>query len=1038
MMTRRQAYWRLGLVLSVFACLGLANSIWLPLHKAPDEIAHYQYSRFIADNGRLPVNYGERQVAGFKSDWPPLYHLMTATLTGWSKTDTSPRLKFVQQSPRFDLARELLDTKRLANTEDELMPYRGSVLMWHLGRVVSIILSMGTIVVTFFTALQFFPNRYHLAVFSAAIIAFVPTFNFISSAMSDDPLVGLLMGLYMLMVVKIVKGGSRSRIYDWLGLGCLMGLIAITKYSTVILPVQAVTVAAYLAWNHKWGWWGWFKRIASTGVAAIAASGWWFLWVVINFHEIAEFGPVIGSLKPILAGGIDPSQKYTAFVLTGGKIGTTSSPDIVPEPFWLWVVQIFQSFWVFRIGTYPLGPAAHILVGLVAGGAIIGLVQLWRRRSTTRVWVAIFVFQVLLFCVFPLLRFLILGHVDQTAQGRHVLFPIATILPLLIIFGWQGWLSPKTQRRLALVIVGGLACWSLAQTVRVATYFTPPLPIRTTPGAVSQISHRLDKTFGDTLLLLGYDYQLVDADSALKMSLYWQSLAYADEDYIMDVRLVHQGAVKLNWSAYPINGRYPTRVWENWETIRDDLSFPLLDLPPGTYQVQLQLRGRDGPVPVDDAGVLEVGQIVLPAAPASEPAVGMPVSVDGQAVVDGVSLWQSEPYRELDLPEYRPRMAIPFVWHGQPFESLRLQWLLVDPQGEVHLSQQASPHFEYFIVGPDWLSGDYRLRVEVWRDDAVVASQETGPLVTVFNERPRQLQPPPVPYPMEANFAGRVRLLGYDLPTRTLSQAQGVPVTLYWQGLRTMGQSYTVFTKLLDNQQQLWAGAERLPADGYSTIYWLENEVVVDSFELPVADAAMPPGIYWFNVGLYEEVNQTAVSLPLMLDDRPSDITSVTFGPIKIGGPPPGVVLAAQEIAPGVPVSTKFGEPAVILLRGYSLAQENETVRLRLYWESVGQTPVDWSVFVHIRNEAGETVAQKDGPVGTGRYPTSLWAAGEVVADELAVPLSVLPDNNYSLFIGLYNLTTGERLPVGHNPSGEILLVDTLSAAGLSNVPQPE
>ena len=52
----RRAYQRLGLVILIFVLMSMVQSIWLPLHKAPDEIAHFQYSRFIAKyGGRLPA-----------------------------------------------------------------------------------------------------------------------------------------------------------------------------------------------------------------------------------------------------------------------------------------------------------------------------------------------------------------------------------------------------------------------------------------------------------------------------------------------------------------------------------------------------------------------------------------------------------------------------------------------------------------------------------------------------------------------------------------------------------------------------------------------------------------------------------------------------------------------------------------------------------------------------------------------------------------------------------------------------------------------
>jgi hypothetical protein len=260
--------------------------------------------------------------------------------------------------------------------------------------------------------------------------------------------------------------------------------------------------------------------------------------------------------------------------------------------------------------------------------------------------------------------------------------------------------------------------------------------------------------------------------------------------------------------------------------------------------------------------------------------------------------------------------------------------------------------------------------------------------------------------------------MGYDLPVRFLPSGQGVPLTLYWQGLRTMGKSYTVFTKLLDDEQQVWGSAERLPADGKDTRLWLENEIVIDAFELPV-DPNAPDGIYWLNVGLYEEMDGAAVSLPLVAAGQTTDVTSVTFGPVKIGGPPPGVVLS--DPTPTFSVDENLGD--VIQLRGYDLSQTEQYLSLTLYWKSLAQTDTDYTVFVHVRNQADETVAQMDQPPAAGAYPTSLWTPGETIRADFQIPLPQdLPPGQYDIVVGMYDFATGARLPVENSIDNSLTL----------------
>lgn len=1022
-MIRQQAYGRLSLVLGIYAVLALLHSLSLPLHKAADEIAHFRYSRFIAQHGRLPLNPAEREQADYKSNQPPLYHGAVAALTGWSDSVGPPYLKFVWESPRYDLARELLDTKRLANTVDELMPYRGAVLMWHLGRGVSILCGLGVILVTFFTALELFPGNYRLAVICSAIIAFVPAFIFYSAALSYEPLFALTVGLYFLALVKVVKGDTHIR--NFLALGILMGLSVMVKYAAVILPVEVVAVLAYLGWARQGGRWLWLGRLAITGAAAVAASAWWFLFLMVNFNEVEQLGPVVGLLKPLLAGGGDTTQNYLAYQLTEGEIGAVQTFEMASEPFWAWVLQIFQTFWVEQIGRYPLGPVAPVLIALACFIAVLGIGRTWQRQPDRPFWIALLTFHVVVFLALPLVRFLVQGHLNQTAQGRHVLFPAATVLPLLLVYGWQGWLSKKGQTPLAMVVVCGLACWSVVQLFLINTYYSNlHLPIRTTGEVEQQMSYPVRKSFGDHLWLRGYSTEIEPDKSLLDLTLYWRSPSYADEDFERVVRLVKDDVVYLEWSAYPTNGRYPTRIWESWETIIDEVSLPLIDVPPGDYQVELQLRGFEGPLQVDGGEMLILDEITVPVTALIEPNIAISLLVDQREVITGVTLWQAEPYRQLHLPEYIPRMVIAIVWQGEPAANENVQWLLVSEDNNAYPAHRASSHSAYFIVGSNWLSGDYRLRAEVWRSDQVITSRETAPILTIFNERPRPVTPPNPTYPLETNFGNQVKLWGYDLPVRTLSPGQGIPLTLYWQGLRPTAKNYTVFTKLFDDQQQLWASVERLPADGYNTFYWAEREVVIDSFELPV-NMTVAPGVYRFNVGLYEEIDQAAVSLPLVIDGQLSDSTSVTFGPVKIGGPPSGIVV--DHISPDYSVDINFGD--VMSLKGYDTpTYHDQALRLKLYWQSVAQTDTDYTVFVHIRDETGALIAQMDRPPTNNQYPTSLWSPGEIIPDEVFVPLPDVQNlDDYVILVGLYDFATGARLSIAETGKDSLVLLQTLT-----------
>jgi hypothetical protein len=65
-----------------------------------------------------------------------------------------------------------------------------------------------------------------------------------------------------------------------------------------------------------------------------------------------------------------------------------------------------------------------------------------------------------------------------------------------------------------------------------------------------------------------------------------------------------------------------------------------------------------------------------------------------------------------------------------------------------------------------------------------------------------------------------------------------------------------------------------------------------------------------------------------------------------------------------------------------------------------------------------------------GTYPTSVWDAGEVVADMRSIELPAdLRPGVYSIWIGLYRLADGQRLPVDSDPAGAVKIAQLIIEA---------
>lgn len=163
-----------------------------------------------------------------------------------------------------------------------------------------------------------------------------------------------------------------------------------------------------------------------------------------------------------------------------------------------------------------------------------------------------------------------------------------------------------------------------------------------------------------------------------------------------------------------------------------------------------------------------------------------------------------------------------------------------------------------------------------------------------------------------------------------------------------------------------------------------------------------------------------------------SDQTSVTLGPLKVGAISADFILASAH--PQHTLNQSFGKSPSLTLLGYDLRDETghpvsnpqsliTSLHLTLYWRCESPPPVDYTTFVHMRNAAGDIIAQKDQPPLGGAYPTSLWERGEIIADEITIPSPAAPvTGTYQIVVGMYDFQTGQRLVVPGNPANEVVL----------------
>jgi hypothetical protein len=1139
----------LVLLLLLYLATALAYAALAPLTTGPDELAHYEYVRFIAEHGRLPLNAEERRQASYKSDQPPLYHLLAALPAALTDPTGPPFLKRVGDHPRRQLIERTRHAWGLYNTEDERWPYRAEILRWHTGRWVAILFGAATVAATFFIAREVFsslplPKRgrvgegvaappleksgagvWPLALLAAAVVAFIPRFGLTGSLLNYETIVAFFAALFLWTVIRIADSEWRMANGRWqmaspqdnilntpyasrithhasrfilpLLLGLFAGLAILSKLSALIL-LPEIVVAFWLIGRtvkveesettpgdvSRHTRYPWLRGALIALAAALVVVSLWVGFVLFYFNTVAADGLWIGLLRPLVAADAsDATTNQLLSFLTEGQAGFTGAiENLESGPPWEWAGIVFRTFWLVPIETVqPLAPAALVVALALCLLAAYGLIRVWFQANRgpkiedrkllaasqpptpyfllptpySRLILSLLVLHLLMPLILPLLRYAVTFSLADTAQGRHVLFLAASAFAILLVWGLSSaayHASRITHQReaslwdasrfLPLLPALLLLIWTAAHLWTMTWAYPPPLPISTLPQAKAQAAYSLDRPLNKFITLTGYTSQLDPADRVLRLDLIWQAVAPSPVDYLTEISLVDtQDKLQAQWLGYSAGGRYPTRAWDVGDVVRDTVWLPVAGLAAGSYQLKLKLLPTSQSYPPEaEAAPLTLGDVTLPET-ALRTFNGSLSFADQAVAAAGYSVWQNG--RALFAPrEFRYRETVLVTLSPLlPGQQRTVRIIGPDPN-RIFTPVREFNNTALFIVGPDWPGGNYHLQVTLTSPTADPQQVNSSKILSVVDRWERQFTEPPLQRRVEANFANQVKLLGYDLGANRAEPGGGIPLTLYWQGLDWLGNDYTIFTKLTaanpspgdDASPTVYGGRDRLPREGYRTLYWAPGEIVTDPFGVPVG-ANAPDGVYYLYVGLYQQVGQGAVSLPLVQEGQPIDATSVTIGPIKVGGPPPGTTLTTA--APQTVVNQPFGDAPNVTLLGYDLERNkcqqstvNPTGRLRtcqlsirLYWLSEAPLPLDYTTFVHLRNAAGETVAQKDQPPLNGAYPTSLWDPGEIIADTISIPLPAeLPPDSYRLVIGMYDFNTGARLAIPGQPDNSLNL----------------
>ncbi len=306
------------LILLAYFVLGGLYASYTPNWQAPDEPAHYNYVKQLA-NGRFPVmqqgDYNEtykNEVVG--SGFAPQYSIDPITYEDWQ-----PPLYYLLLTPVFWLT-------------------NGSLLAL---RLVSVLLGGGVVVLAYALARRLFLDAMWAAWGTAVFVAFLPQHLSIIASVNNDALAELLIAAILFVLVR----DQRLEIGNWRlsGLGILLGLGFLTKGT--VYPM-ALVIGLALLWRFWNDWRGLIRAGLGTFTpASLLGAIWWGRNIAVYggldiLGKAAHDAVVIGQPRTadwIAVQGFGPVARQfiqTTFNSFWGQFGWMALP--MNNPGWLY------------------------------------------------------------------------------------------------------------------------------------------------------------------------------------------------------------------------------------------------------------------------------------------------------------------------------------------------------------------------------------------------------------------------------------------------------------------------------------------------------------------------------------------------------------------------------------------------------------------------------------------------------------------------------------------------------------------------------
>lgn len=271
----------------------------------------------------------------------------------------------------------------------------------------------------------------------------------------------------------------------------------------------------------------------------------------------------------------------------------------------------------------------------------------------------------------------------------------------------------------------------------------------------------------------------------------------------------------------------------------------------------------------------------------------------------------------------------------------------------------------------------------------------------------------PLEQPLSIRFGNQIELQGYSIvPTGKLQGGQILRPILGWKALQKLTKHYLPRVELVDSRGHVWARNDpERPEAALLATEWGIGEEKRDQYSLRLPPT-MPADDYTLVVGVYD--SESGQNLPV--DDSNQQVLEggTAVAPLHIEKDKSNIT--AAQLQEKFPVEqVYFVDMNEIRLIGYSLISDQvvpgDTLQVGLYWRPRAKPQGDYAVSVELCDPSDKCVLQQSSRPAAGTYPTTEWAAGEVLLDwhDLALPSSSAI-GEYTVRVTLSDTNNGRQL----------------------------